>query len=356
MLPITCRAIVPAALLAMLAASSANAQTAAYWRFEAGPPDTNVPHTTPNGEFDGTVLDVSGNGNHLSAWSEGDFAGYVYRSNVSALIIPLTGEPNLLSVKNTGGSPGMFTSSLFTAPSGIDIELMMPAQFTIEASFKIEANGSFRTVVGRDAQFVAGNGELAALYFQVNPENGLQLVFVDVSGFEHRVASVPGAIQGFDWPTDPDGANAPWYNAAGVSDGTTLTLYINGKVAGTTNLAKSGSTDTSLARGFTDGGDWHAGGWSVGRGLYNGAHVDRAYGYIDEVRISNVALGPAELLFPAGEECRADFNDDGFANSQDFFDFLVAFFALAPEADFNDDTFVNSQDFFDFLVAFFAGC
>jgi len=54
--------------------------------------------------------------------------------------------------------------------------------------------------------------------------------------------------------------------------------------------------------------------------------------------------------------CRSDFNCDGFVNSQDFFDFLAAFFAVQPAADFNHDTFINSQDFFDFLAAFFAGC
>jgi hypothetical protein len=54
--------------------------------------------------------------------------------------------------------------------------------------------------------------------------------------------------------------------------------------------------------------------------------------------------------------CPADFNCDGSLNSQDFFNFLNAFFANDPSADFNHDGAVNSQDFFDFLNAFFDGC
>jgi len=54
--------------------------------------------------------------------------------------------------------------------------------------------------------------------------------------------------------------------------------------------------------------------------------------------------------------CAADFNQDGVGNSQDFFDFLAAFFAGIFEADFNHSGGVDSQDFFDFLTAFFTGC
>ncbi|MBC7771113.1 MAG: tyrosinase family protein [Pyrinomonadaceae bacterium] len=52
--------------------------------------------------------------------------------------------------------------------------------------------------------------------------------------------------------------------------------------------------------------------------------------------------------------CACDWNADGSLNSQDFFSFVVSFFA--GQADFNADGETSSQDFFDFLVCFFTLC
>ncbi len=97
-------------------------------------------------------------------------------------------------------------------------------------------------------------------------------------------------------------------------------------------------------------------------GGFSGTGALSVYGTIGQPDAGVMSGGSFRLTggFWAGvstrSACAADFNNDGAANSQDFFDFLGAFFEEQPTADFNRDGVLNSQDFFDFLVVFFAGC
>ncbi|TWT97840.1 hypothetical protein Pla108_19930 [Botrimarina colliarenosi] len=280
---------------AILCATAGHASTVAYWRFEDGPADTDVQHIAIDGNtYSADIPDVSGNGNDLSAWVTGGCCGYAYRSDVAAGTVAATGAANNLSVQNTDGAPGMFTG-----PTGIGS--ITPAQFTVEVSFRLE-NGGYRTIIGRDSTDVATtNRELAAFYLIAQPGNNLAVKFADQEGFFHEAVSQDGIINTFAFPNTAEG---DWYHAAGVSDGNTLSLYLANATQGTgyqliaqTDLTASGSTNTAMATPNGAGGDWTAGNWTVGRGMYNGGHGDRAWGYLDEVRISDSALSVSELLW-----------------------------------------------------------
>lgn len=271
----------------------------AHWRFETGPAFTDVLHTGGDGVFNGTTPDASGNGNNLSAWTQGGYAGYAYRNDRPFAWVPQTSDTNQFSIKNTGAYPGMFTKASASLPKGINADTMTPTQFTVEASYKPEANGGYRTVVGRDARNISSSdASQAALYLQIRPDDSVGVAFTDVSGYTHSAFSPPGWIYGFTWGSDPEGtnANAGWYHLAAVSDGETLKMHVNNRLVAWTDLVASGSPNRALAVGVTSGADYTAGAWSVGRGLYGGGHTDRAFGFIDEVRICNSALAPSQFL------------------------------------------------------------
>ncbi len=281
----------------LIPAARINAETVAWWRFENGPANSNVLHAGADGAFNGTTPDVSGNGNDLSAWTQGGYAGFAYRADVPFTTLLLNGATNQFSVRNTGNYPAFFTSAAGSLPSGINAQTITPAQFTIEASYKPQANAGFRTIVGRDAINVSsGDASHAALYLQARPDDSVGITFTDVSGVTSSAFSPPGWLYGFDATTNPEGTNVPWYNLAAVSDGMTLKMYVNSVLVAVTDLSTNGSSNRSLAKGTTSGADWTTGAWSVGRGLYAGGHTDRAYGFIDEVRISDSALTPNEFL------------------------------------------------------------
>lgn len=279
---------------------NAGADTIAYWRFEEGPAGASVAHGgQAAGVFYPGVADSSGQGNDLSAWTEASWGAMAYSGVVAGSIVPGTGAANHFSVVNVGGYPGLWTET------GTPLQTWAPLTWTMEVAFRPEIGG-YRTLVGRDSlgSVSAGDASLAALYLQATPDNQLTIAYSDMSGYWHEAVSRPGLVLGFDYLTDPNGLTGTWQAVAATSDGNTLSLWYRNLEAGgrwervaLTDLTLSGSPDTRLSPGAGDGTDWDAGNFSVGRGLYAGGHTDRAYGFIDEVRISDVALTVDRFLF-----------------------------------------------------------
>jgi hypothetical protein len=103
-----------------------------------------------------------------------------------------------------------------------------------------------------------------------------------------------------------------WYYVAVVCNTTaqTLTLYKADLTAGQTVPIQVAQTTLTGSPNY-DFGPWPDGAnqyWSVFRGYYNRAHVDRFLGYIDEVRISGAALDVnTEGLLSAGNTAPPSF-------------------------------------------------
>jgi hypothetical protein len=135
----------------------------------------------------------------------------------------------------------------------------------------------------------------------------------------------------------------------GVTQDNNQSLFVVPHSAAAASLARSGDTftlspaDTRTIREISFGTEAPG----SGRSSFNNSGTAILQVFFTDL---------SSALVTAGIGCAADFNHSGAVDSQDYFDFLTAFFASDPIADFNHSGAVDSQDFFDFLTAFFAGC
>lgn len=234
------------------------------------------------------ATDKSGNGNDLTTWDY-SWAGFTWSAD---------SPHGDFSIENAGDYPAAFTSSSDSLPSGVDIQTITPAAFTVEAVGKLDRITNVATIVGRDGFAIGGavdQDNRAPLYLSVRDWFGAgqqkaAIEFTDVQGYTHAVTS----SEVFEFDT--------WYHIAAVSDGSTLSLYINGILVGQDDMTLSDSTDTSLAIGTVDNlPEYESGAWSVARGLWAGGHGDRWFGNVDAAAISDEALAPESFVLAIPE-------------------------------------------------------
>jgi hypothetical protein len=158
-----------------------------------------------------------------------------------------------------------------------------PAQFTIEATFKMNNINNWRTLIGRRSADAAG-GSYSALYFQKTWDNYFRFDFATVGGERFEVTSIASGLI-----VEAD----KWYSMAAASDGTTLSLYVNDIAAGT-GWTLAGQTDISGAVNSAMAAA--AGDWLFGTGWFGGNLADKIDGTLDDIRFSDTALTTQELI------------------------------------------------------------
>lgn len=275
----------------------------AYWRFDEGVVGAALPDTDSMTIWRAAALDFSGNGNHLASLDH-PWAGHEWVGQTPASTVPQTGAGNFLAVQGYVGYTGLFTWSNKSRPTGVDIQTIMPREFTIEASFmQYMSRNNHQTIVGRDGIDVinprASDSDdfdpgLSPLYLQIDPDRRLQFAFTDSEGRFHRVIHPHPQSE----EAETIDVNR-WYNVAAVSDGETASLYLDhldGRGYRLVSQKQLPSGRTNLMQGSPHNA------WSVGRGMHYGQRIDHFMGLIDEVRISIRALAPSEFLFAQPSE------------------------------------------------------
>ncbi len=249
-------------LVLMAIAVEAQAATIAYWRFEEGPVDTQT--TVNQGDW---FLDSSGNGNHMWTWA--DFTAPTYRADVPFDPVSQTAGANGLALEFNPNQ------DIYTAGKPINTHSF--GQLTVEASVKLDHLDAYQVFVGKDGQPTAE--PFPPMFLKLLDHNDrFEAGLLDGDGNFRSILSNDAPVIG------------QWYDLALTSDGSTMTFFIKGP--GDTEYVQQGSP-LAVSGGALIDSD---GLWTVGRGMWNNGIADWIDGSVDEVRVSDAALDPSELL------------------------------------------------------------
>jgi hypothetical protein len=291
-----------------LLALPADAADIAYWRHEEGPAGQIVP------DGPDTVLDSSGNGNHMQTFSSAaaPFTAATYSANVSPLALR-SGAPNTLSL-DFGPTPasgtedgGGLNDDNYTA--GEPIQTYLFNAITIELAFNMNSVGGWQAIFGKDGKPV--DSPVPPLKFLIRNDdfpdavpNQLFIEWIDGNGAIHHLATRETVVAG------------EWNHVAFTLNATDAQLWVAGEtgayelkdsIAGTFN-GPAGDVLYPDPTSFT-----------VGRGAFDNNVTDWSNALIDEIRISDVVLTPEQFLFEtaaAGQD--GDFDNDNDVDGADF--------------------------------------
>jgi hypothetical protein len=275
---------------ASAAMPAARGATMAYWRHEEGPNGALIP-AGPD-----TVLDSSGNGNHMQTFDPA-FTSATYTSAVSPL--PLrSGLPNTLSLDfGPGGDDAGLNDDNFT--SGKPVQTHPFSAMTIELGFNMDTVAGYQALFGKDGKPLGdATGEpdspVPPIKFLIRGDdfpgavpNQLFIEFIDGDGDVHFVASHQTVTAGV------------WNHVAFTLTPAAAQLWVAGENTPYVMLDQitgdfAGPSGQVLIPEFL--------GYSVGRGMFNNNVADWADAKIDEVRISDQLLLPDQFVYAAVPE------------------------------------------------------
>lgn len=259
--------------------NAVQADTEAYWRHEEGP----VGGLIPAGP--GTVLDSSGNGNHMRTWDPA-FTSATYSSSVSPL--PLRSSlPNTLSLDfGPGGDDAGQNDDNYS--EGAPINSQSFSAMTVEMAFNMNAIGGWQALFGKDGRPIASPVPPFKVLIRNDDfpnaiPNQLFVEWIDGDGDIHHLASGETIV-----------ANS-WYHMAFTLTADTAELWVAGESGNYKLLHSHTGEDFAGPEGNVLIND--PTNFSVGRGMWDNGVADWSNALIDEVRISDVALGRNEFLF-----------------------------------------------------------
>jgi hypothetical protein len=268
-----CSRISAAVLILFAAVPRIGAETVAHWRFEEAASGEVPAHATVGGSVPNTLLDASGNGNHMQTWTKATAPAYSVQLAPPAGTlagVAGTGAINTASLDFNGKPEDIYANSK-------PINSKQFQAWTVEASFQLDVAGSWQVILAKDGNPVGGQPPLT---LKVRADNKLEIGVVDGLGTAKWVVGTTRIQAGV------------WYHAAATATSDTLSLWL--KPTGANNFVAQGSI--SISGAFFNGYSAFNQPWIVGRGMWNGKQADWINGRIDEVRISDVALGSSQFL------------------------------------------------------------